>query len=60
VRHVKVGDLTADDLDRHGVSLLCVEHVVYQDSADTRGHRAPPRLEVWASVIVQIVYPFVL
>src|SRR5438477_3098319 len=36
-------------------TLLCVEHVVYQDAADARRHRAPPVLEVVASVVVHIV-----
>src|SRR5437868_5969006 len=36
-------------------TLLCVEHVVYQDAADARGHRAPPAKEVRAAVEVHIV-----
>src|SRR5437764_4714331 len=36
-------------------TLLCVEHVVYQDAADARRHRSPPAKEVRATVEVHIV-----
>src|SRR5438132_9314376 len=36
-------------------TLLCVEHVVYQDAADARRHSSPPAEEVRATVEVHVV-----